>query len=80
MNGPNAYEYERMPGDELANIVICKQIRGIMVSPLFSVVYDPIRLILAGNVDIQTILDDFECPPEPMTEYGDIARSRDNDM
>ena len=29
---------------------------------------------------MQTILDDFECPPEPMTEYGDIARSRDNDM
>ena len=64
MNGPNAYEYERMSGDELANIVICKQIRAIMVSPLF----------------LNTILDDFECPPDPMTEYGDIARSRDNDM
>ena len=43
-------------------------------------VFGPIRLILAGNVDIHTILDDFECPPDPMTEYGDIKRSRDNDM
>ena len=37
-------------------------------------------MILAGNVDIHTILDDFECPADPMTEYGDITRSRDNDM
>ena len=43
-------------------------------------VYGQIHLILAGNVDIHTILDDFECPPDPMTGYGDIARSRDNDM
>ena len=35
LNGPNAYKYERMSGDELANIVICKRIRAIMVSPLF---------------------------------------------
>ena len=35
LNGPNAYEYEQMSGDELANIVICKRIRAIMVSPLF---------------------------------------------
>ena len=80
MNGPNAYEFERMSGDELANIVICKQIRAIMVSPLFLGCFGPIRLILAGNVDIHTILDDFECPPDPMTEYEDIARSRVNDM
>ena len=32
LNGPNAYEYERMSGDELANIVIFKRIRAIMVS------------------------------------------------
>ena len=32
---PNAYEYERMSGDDLANIVICKRIRAIMVSPPF---------------------------------------------
>ena len=69
-----------MSGDELANIVICERIRAIMVSPLFSVVIGPILLILEGNVDIHTIVDDFECPPDPMTEYGDIARSRDNDM
>ena len=75
----NAYEYERMSGDELANIVICKRIRAIMVSPLFLGCLGPIRLILTGNVDILTILDDFECPPDPVTEYGDIARSRDND-
>ena len=31
----NAYEYEPMSDDELANIVICKQIRAIIVSPLF---------------------------------------------
>ena len=55
LNGPNAYEYERMSSDELANIVICKRIRAIMVSSLFSVVFDPIRLILAGNVDRHTI-------------------------
>ena len=71
MNGQNAYEYERMSGDELANIVICKRI---------SVVFGPNRLILAGNVDMHTILDDFECPPDPMTENGEIARSRDNNM
>ena len=78
----NAYEYEPMTDDELANIVICKQIRAIIVSPLFSVVFGPIRLILAGtcNVDIHTKLDDFECPPDPMTEYGVITRLRDNDM
>ena len=35
LNSPNAYKYERMSGDELANIVICKRIRAIMVSPLF---------------------------------------------
>ena len=35
LNGPNAYRYERMSGDELANIVICKRIRAIMVPPLF---------------------------------------------
>ena len=56
LNGPNAYEYERISGDELPNIVICKQLRAIMVSPLFSVVFGPIRLIFAGNIDI----DDFE--------------------
>ena len=49
-----------------------------MVSPLFLGCFGQIRLILAGNVDIHTILDDFECPPDPMTEYGDITRSRDN--
>ena len=48
LNGPNAYEYERMSGDELANIVICKRIRAIMVSPLFLGCFGPIRLILAG--------------------------------
>ena len=51
-----------------------------MVSNFFSVVYGAIRLILAGNVYIHTILDAFECPPDPMTKYGDISRSRDNDM
>ena len=80
LNGPNAYKYERMSGDELANIVICKRITAIMVSPLFLCYFGPIRLILAGNVDIHTILDDFEFPPDPMTEYGDIARSCDNEM
>ena len=80
LNGPNASEYERMSGDELANIVICKRIRVIMVSSLFSVVFGPIRLILAGNVDIHTILDDFECLPDPMTEYEDITKSRNSDM
>ena len=80
MNGPNAYEYERMSDKELANIVISKRIRAIMVSPTFLGCFGPIRLILAGNVDIHTILDYFECPPDPMTEYGDITRSRDNDM
>ena len=35
LNVPNAYEYKRIPGNELANIVICKQIRAIMVFPLF---------------------------------------------
>ena len=29
---------------------------------------------------MHTISDDFECPPDLMTEYGDIARARDNDM
>ena len=48
LNGPNAYEYERMSGDELANIVICKRIRAIMVSLLFLGCFGPIRLILAG--------------------------------
>ena len=80
MNGPNAYEYERMSGDELANIIICKRIRAIMVSPPFLSCFGPNRLILAGNVDMHTISDDFECPPDPMTEYGDIARACDNDM
>ena len=51
-----------------------------MVSPPFLGCFGPNRLILAGIVDIHTILDDFECPPDPMIEYGDIARSRDNDM
>ena len=37
-------------------------------------------MILAGNVNIYTIFDDFEFPPDPLTEYGDIARSRDNDI
>ena len=69
-----------MSGDELANIVICKRIRAIMVSPLFLSSFGLIQLILAGNVDIHTILDDFECPPDPMTEYGDITRPRNNDM
>ena len=35
LNGPNAYEYERMSGDELANIVICKRIGAITVSQPF---------------------------------------------
>ena len=69
-----------MSGDELANIVICKRIGAIMVSTLFLGCFGPIHLILAGNADIHTILDDFECPPDPMTEYGDITRSRNNDM
>ena len=78
MNAPNAHEYEQMSGDELANIVICKRLRAIMVST-FSRLFLVQFVILAGNVDIHTILDEFECPPDPMTEYGDIARSRDND-
>ena len=73
-------EYERMSGDELANIVICKRNTAIMVFPPFLGCFGPNRLIPAGNVDIHIILDDFEYPPDPMTEYGDIARSRDNDM
>ena len=80
MNGPNAYEYERMSGDELANIVICKRIRALWCLHFFSVVFGPIRWIVAGNVDKHTLLDDFECPPDPMTEYGDITRSRNIDM
>ena len=51
-----------------------------MVSPPFLRCFGPNRLILADDVDIHIILDDFECPQDPMTEYGDIARSRDNDM
>ena len=35
----------------------------------FSVVFGPIRLILAGNVGIHTILKELECRPDPMTEY-----------
>ena len=42
-------KYERMSGDELSNIVMCKRIKGIMVSPLFTVVYGPIHLILATD-------------------------------
>ena len=71
LNGPNAYEYERM---------ICKGIRALWCLHFFSVVFGPIRLILAGNVDIHTISDGFECPPDPMSEYRDITRSRNNDM
>ena len=69
-----------MSGDELANIVICKRIRAIMVSPFFLDCFWPNPFELAGYVDIHTLLDDFECPAESMTEYGDITRSRDNDM
>ena len=45
---------------------------------LCSVVFGPIRLILAGNVDIHTILNDFECPHDPITEYGDFTRHQVN--
>ena len=56
LNGPNAYEYERMFGDEHANIVICKRIIASWCLNFFSVVFGPIRLILAGNEDIRGTL------------------------
>ena len=38
--------------------------------PLFSVVFDPIRFILAGNEDMHKILDKFEFWPDWTTDYG----------
>ena len=37
---------------------------------LFSVVFDPILLILAGDEDIHKILDEFEFWPDRTTDYG----------
>ena len=37
---------------------------------LFSVVFDPILLILAGNEDMHKISDEFEFRPDRTTDYG----------
>ena len=38
--------------------------------PLFSFVFDPIFLILAGNEDMHKISDEFEFWPDRTTDYG----------
>ena len=40
------------------------------VSHLFSVVFDPILFILAGNEDMHKILVEFEFRPDRTTDYG----------
>ena len=37
---------------------------------LFSVVFDPILFVLAGNEDMHKILDEFEFRPDGTTDYG----------
>ena len=37
---------------------------------LFSVVFDPILFMLAGNEDMHKILDKFEFRPDRTTDYG----------
>ena len=46
-------------------------IMGKTMSPqLFSVVFDPIFFILAGNEDMHKISDEFEFRPDRTTDYG----------
>ena len=45
-------------------------IMGKMVSPLFSVAFDLILFILAGNEDMHKISDKFEFRPDQTTDYG----------
>ena len=45
-------------------------IMGKMVSPLFSVAFDPILFILEGNEDMLKISDEFEFWPDRTTDYG----------
>ena len=45
-------------------------IMGKMMSPLFSVVFDLILLVLAGNEDMHTISDEFKFRPDGTTDYG----------
>ena len=37
---------------------------------LFSVVFDPILFILAGNEEMHKVSDEFECRPDQTTDYG----------
>ena len=37
---------------------------------LFSVAFDPILFIIAGNEDMHKILDEFEFWPDRTTDYG----------
>ena len=36
----------------------------------FSVAIDPLLFKLAGNEDMHNILDEFEFPPDRITDYG----------
>ena len=45
-------------------------IMGKTTSSHFSVVFDRILFILAGNEDMHKSLDEFEFRPDPTTDYG----------
>ena len=45
-------------------------IMGKTTSSHFSVVFDRIIFILAGNEDMHKSLDEFEFRPDPTTDYG----------
>ena len=45
-------------------------IMGKTMSHLFSVAFDLILFILAGNEDLRKISDEFEFRPDRTTDYG----------
>ena len=42
---------------------------GTMCLPLFSIAFDPILFILAGNKDLHKVSDEFEFRPDQTTDY-----------
>ena len=47
-----------------------QQKKPIDVSNFFSVSFDPILFILAGNEDMHKMSDEFEFRPDRITDYG----------
>ena len=40
------------------------------MTPLFSIVFDPIHLVLAGNEAMHKYMDELEFRPDPTTELA----------